>query len=96
MVWFRHKGCTSPLVEYRGTVPLVAGTVMKQAEWFDVDGELAPTRFVACPDCKGKVLICCGRLVECKSPVGRGQKKKTNEQVRRELGFDLLENNRSR
>lgn len=63
MVWLRHVECKSPIVEYRGTIPLAAGVRMRQQDWFDKDGEPSPRR-VKCHDCE-KLLWLSMRIFAC-------------------------------
>lgn len=58
MIRFHHKGCTSEVIRYVGQQPLVAGMIMKAAEWQFPDCR-HPTKGepAICPDCSKLVSL---------------------------------------
>jgi hypothetical protein len=58
-MWLRHKGCTTPIVEYVGKWPIYLVPSMKRSDWLDTDGKefvlAVPT--LKCADCGQEVKL---------------------------------------
>lgn len=71
--WFRHRGCVTPVVEYRSDLPLVGPARIRHKDWFGIDGlnrhEYENRTAFKCPDCGTERLLTNGRaIVECDAP----------------------------
>jgi hypothetical protein len=80
MVWLRHKGCKTQLIEYVGDVPLYKSPVMRRLDWRMPDG-LPPKpnagMVLRCVDCHARTGVHASQLETCDgSPYRYGDRPK--------------------
>lgn len=67
MVWLKHKGCTTPIIEYIGSAPLEGGLRMRREDWRLPDGTKpnhCDLMVYTCPDCRADALELSARKFE--------------------------------
>lgn len=88
MVWMRHRGCSTPLVEYVGAVPLMSNPRMRWIDWREAGGKFAPLR-LDCPDCGQRIGIHADQLETCDGSPHRYQYK-PEEPTKKQTLFERL------
>jgi len=83
MVWLRHKGCKTPIIEYVGLTPLCELIHMRSAEWRFTDGRhpgVCSEIAAFCPDCEKRFSPCARNMETCDgSPYRHGDRPKHAE-----------------
>ncbi len=91
MVWLRHKGCKTPIVEYIGKIPLYKSPIMRARDWIVMGkkfntGDCMP-RF-NCPNCGQRTGIHVEQLETCDGSPYRYMEKP--KEVKKQTIFDRL------
>lgn len=77
MVWMKHIGCNTPIVEYRGVAPLTGNPRLRKNDWFDKSEKHPQSKEIKCGDCEKKAFISSKFLTTCDGSPCRTQLTKT-------------------